>query len=291
MIITVHDTCHYSYPVAWTPIRNSASLWDNWMKWHVSFLPSVCVFMGQKEDLFCLFLGQPRHHEGCIQLHGHGWPAVWDKLIYTGRGNNPCWRHEHLYVYTAMVWWKRPPTHVKWLGANYWISRCMEWVYGSRVEEGRWQKANTLWWACVSAFTVAWFTLISNSSFLQMGTLQRTTRFNRSVTFRCCTTLISSGMLTGRAPAFWMGMILTLPTSFHSPVLSFTFQLGFFQVCAAPSSCTETGCLWLFEKLLWFCFLDDKSGSILGLWGATLGLVGEDNVWPRDASDGNLGRW
>ena len=58
----------------------------------------------------------------------------------------------------------------------------------------------------------------------------------------------------------------------------------------------ETGCLWLFEELLWSCFLDDESSSILGLWRATLGLweatlglVGEDSDWPRDASDGNLG--
>ena len=32
--------------------------------------------MGQKKDSLCLFLGQPRHCEGCICLHGCGWPAA-----------------------------------------------------------------------------------------------------------------------------------------------------------------------------------------------------------------------
>ena len=46
---------------------------------------------------------------------------------------------------------------------------------------------------------------------------------------------------------------------------------------------TETGHLWLFKELLLSHFLDDESGSILGLWGVTLGLAGENSTWPRDA--------
>ena len=59
-------------------------------------LPSqLLCFLGQKEDLFCMFLGQPYHCKGCIQLHIHGWPTTGDKLIHT-RSHNTCWWHKHL---------------------------------------------------------------------------------------------------------------------------------------------------------------------------------------------------
>ena len=100
-------TGSFLVPSGLDPIWNSASFWDNWMKLQASFLPRVCA-LGQKEDFFCLLLGQPGRHEDCIQLHGCGWPTTRDKLIYAGRGNNPHQRCKHLYGDTAMLWRKRP---------------------------------------------------------------------------------------------------------------------------------------------------------------------------------------
>ena len=112
----------------------------------------------------------------------------------------------------------------------------MAWVYGSRVKERRWWKTNALWWVYAPAFMVTWFTSTSNLSFLWMGMIWRTTRFNWSAVFWCPTMFISSGMLMVWAPTFWMGMILMLPNSFHSPAISFMFPLRILLVCAAPSS-------------------------------------------------------
>ena len=54
---------------------------------------------------------------------------------------------------------------------------------------------------------------------------------------------------------------------------------------------TETGCLWLFEELVFSCLLDDESGSTLGLPGLIFGnprVVGAGCIWARDANDDNL---
>ena len=44
------------------------------------------------------------------------------------------------------------------------------------------------------------------------------------------------------------------------------------------------------SKSLYSHFLDDESHSTLELQGVDLGVAGADCYWPRDASDGNLGR-
>ena len=132
------------------------------------------------------------------------------------------------------MWWKWPPTHVKWPGANYWISRCMAWVYGSRVEEGRWQKANTLWWARASVFTVAWSTSTSNSSFLWMGTLQRTTRLQQ-----ICQCLDAPPCSYPVARSQCELLLFEWAWSSFFPFAYDQLHISnrIFQVCTAPSSC------------------------------------------------------
>ena len=50
--------------------------------------PQLLCFTGQKEDFFCLFLGQPCHCKGCIQLHSPRWTTTRDILIHTQSSMN-----------------------------------------------------------------------------------------------------------------------------------------------------------------------------------------------------------
>ena len=138
--------------------------------------------MGQKEDLFCLFLGQPGCHEGCIHLHGHRWTTAPDKLIYTGRGNNPCWGHTNISMSTLPQSGGRDPLlmSIDWGPAIESVDIWHEFMGVEWKDRGgrRW---DALWCACMCLW-LQWscdLLRLQTHHSLKQGCSRRTTRFNR----------------------------------------------------------------------------------------------------------------